>query len=66
MLVTGAGSGLGRLMAYEFGKLGARIVLWDINEYGNQQTLKELESRGVDVSFNVLHLLNISLKLHKI
>ncbi|EGT50536.1 CBN-DHS-3 protein [Caenorhabditis brenneri] len=48
VLVTGAGSGLGRLMAYEFGKLGSRIVLWDINEYGNQQTLKELESRGVD------------------
>lgn len=36
-------------MAYEFGKLGARLVLWDINEKGNQETLKELESRGVEV-----------------
>ncbi|CAI2305871.1 unnamed protein product [Caenorhabditis sp. 36 PRJEB53466] len=65
VLVTGSGSGLGRLMAYEFGRLGARIVLWDINETGNQETLKELESRGVEVSgLDVSHLLNISLKLH--
>ncbi|UMM11296.1 hypothetical protein L5515_000652 [Caenorhabditis briggsae] len=48
VLVTGAGSGLGRLMSYEFGKLGARLVLWDINEEGNKTTLAELESRGVE------------------
>ncbi|UMM11297.1 hypothetical protein L5515_000652 [Caenorhabditis briggsae] len=67
VLVTGAGSGLGRLMSYEFGKLGARLVLWDINEEGNKTTLAELESRGVEVScdYNVSHLLNIPLKLYK-
>ena len=66
VLITGSGSGLGRLMSYEFGKLGARIVLWDINEGGNLETLKELESRGVEVSgLNVSHLFNIPLKLYK-
>uniref|UniRef100_A0A1I7UL09 Epidermal retinol dehydrogenase 2 n=1 Tax=Caenorhabditis tropicalis TaxID=1561998 RepID=A0A1I7UL09_9PELO len=48
VLITGSGSGLGRLMSFEFGKLGARIVLWDINEDGNLETLRELESRGVE------------------
>ncbi|CAN86610.1 Protein dhs-3 [Caenorhabditis elegans] len=48
VLITGSGSGLGRLMAFEFGKLGARLVLWDINEQGNKETLKELEAMGVE------------------
>lgn len=40
--------GLGRLFAIEFGKLGARVVLWDINERLNLETLEILESQGVD------------------
>ncbi|XP_017567925.1 epidermal retinol dehydrogenase 2 [Pygocentrus nattereri] len=38
VLLSGAGSGLGRLMALEFARLGARVVLWDINEEGNRET----------------------------
>jgi len=46
-LITGAGSGLGRLMAIEFGKLGCRVILWDVNTKGNEETKKQLDDLGV-------------------
>ncbi len=41
IFLTGAGSGLGRGMAVEFGKLGSKLTLCDINEKGLEET-KEL------------------------
>ena len=32
VLITGSGSGIGRLMALRFGELGSTLVLWDIDE----------------------------------
>ncbi|NXR18127.1 RDHE2 dehydrogenase, partial [Cinclus mexicanus] len=32
VLITGAGSGIGRLLAIKFAGLGATVVLWDINQ----------------------------------
>ncbi|CAI5450361.1 unnamed protein product [Caenorhabditis angaria] len=46
VLITGAGSGIGRKMAVEFAKLGAEVVLWDVNEAGNLETLKTVEDVG--------------------
>lgn len=46
VLITGAGSGIGRLMSLEFAKLGATLVLWDINEEGNDAVKKEVEAMG--------------------
>ncbi|MEE6463728.1 hypothetical protein FKM82_006034 [Ascaphus truei] len=37
-LITGAGSGLGRLFALEFARRRAQLVLWDINSQSNEET----------------------------
>ena len=41
-LVTGAGSGIGKLMAKKFAKLGCRLILVDINQKDNEQTANEI------------------------
>lgn len=43
ILVTGAAGGIGRATSIECAKLGARLVLTDINESGLQETLAMLE-----------------------
>ncbi|XP_018415619.1 PREDICTED: epidermal retinol dehydrogenase 2 [Nanorana parkeri] len=46
VLITGAGSGIGRLIALQFGRLGATLVLWDINEEGNKETSRLAKKNG--------------------
>uniref|UniRef100_T1IWY1 Short-chain dehydrogenase/reductase 3 n=1 Tax=Strigamia maritima TaxID=126957 RepID=T1IWY1_STRMM len=46
VLVTGAGSGLGRLVSIEFSKLGSVLVLWDLNEKDNSETAKIIENNN--------------------
>jgi len=46
VVITGGGSGLGRLMAIEFARKSARVVLWDINESGLEDTAKILKKDG--------------------
>nr|XP_020756471.1 short-chain dehydrogenase/reductase family 16C member 6 isoform X1 [Odocoileus virginianus texanus] len=45
VLITGAASGLGRLLAIKFARLGAILVLWDINEEGNMETCRMIKER---------------------
>jgi len=41
-LITGAGSGLGRGMAYLLAKKGCVVVCWDVNAAGNDETVKHI------------------------
>uniref|UniRef100_A0A8C3WC02 Short chain dehydrogenase/reductase family 16C member 5 n=1 Tax=Catagonus wagneri TaxID=51154 RepID=A0A8C3WC02_9CETA len=46
VLITGAGSGLGRLLALRFAHLGSVLVLWDISQEGNEETRKMAQEAG--------------------
>ncbi|KAM9626401.1 epidermal retinol dehydrogenase 2 isoform 2-T3 [Trichechus inunguis] len=46
VLITGAGSGIGRLLALQFARLGSVLVLWDINKDGNEQTCRMAQEAG--------------------
>ena len=46
VFLTGAGSGIGRLMALKFAKLGATVVCVDINQKANEETVEEIQSQG--------------------
>uniref|UniRef100_A0A8I3P0Z7 Estradiol 17-beta-dehydrogenase 11 n=2 Tax=Canis lupus familiaris TaxID=9615 RepID=A0A8I3P0Z7_CANLF len=49
VLITGAGHGIGRLTAYEFAKLKSKLVLWDINKHGIEDTAAECRRLGAKV-----------------
>lgn len=46
VLITGGGSGIGRLMALRFAKKGCKVVLWDVNEKGMEAVQKEVVAAG--------------------
>merc|ERR1712142_138732 len=46
VLVTGGGSGIGRLMCLRFARLGATVVTWDINKAGNEETVAMIKKEG--------------------
>ncbi|XP_049637885.1 epidermal retinol dehydrogenase 2-like [Suncus etruscus] len=46
VLITGSGSGIGRLLALSFARLGSVIVLWDVNKEGNEETCKMAKEAG--------------------
>jgi NAD(P)-dependent dehydrogenase (short-subunit alcohol dehydrogenase family) len=45
-VITGAGSGIGRASALEFGREGARVVVADINSAGADETVKLITALG--------------------
>lgn len=56
ILVTGAGSGIGRATAVEASKMGAHIVLVDINEAGMQETLTMMDGSADNHRYFVVNL----------
>jgi len=58
VLITGAGSGLGQLMAQQFADLGCIVVLWDVNEKGLKETLELCKQRDAKAYSYTLDLCN--------
>lgn len=46
VLITGAGSGIGRETALAFAQAGARLWLSDINDSGNEETARQVRQAG--------------------
>ncbi|KAI6155017.1 hypothetical protein BKA82DRAFT_4336398 [Pisolithus tinctorius] len=46
VIITGAGAGLGRAYALMYGRLGANVVVNDVNEQGATGVCKEVEAAG--------------------
>ncbi|XP_061439055.1 estradiol 17-beta-dehydrogenase 11-like [Rhineura floridana] len=46
VLITGAGHGIGRLTAYEFAKRQSKLVLWDLNKHGVEETAERCRGLG--------------------
>jgi all-trans-retinol dehydrogenase (NAD+) len=49
VLVTGGGSGIGRLLSLEFGKRNCKVVIWDINKKGADAVAEEIKAAGGEV-----------------
>jgi NAD(P)-dependent dehydrogenase (short-subunit alcohol dehydrogenase family) len=54
VLITGAGSGLGKALALQFARNGWRIAVTDLRTEAAQQTLREVQAAGVTGMFEVL------------
>jgi NAD(P)-dependent dehydrogenase (short-subunit alcohol dehydrogenase family) len=50
-LITGAGSGIGREIAFQLGAQGARVAVSDIDDRGGNETVARLKDQGTQAIF---------------
>ena len=58
ILITGAASGFGKLMALQMAQKGGQLILWDINKEGLDAVKKEIKAQGNDVVTMICDLRN--------
>ncbi|CAH2043834.1 unnamed protein product, partial [Iphiclides podalirius] len=56
VLVTGGGGGVGRHLAMKLARLGANVVVWDINEDALQKTCSNIKDEGYEVASYIVDL----------
>lgn len=56
ILITGAASGIGRLMALDLARRGAVLVLWDIHSENLDKVKSEIESFGGQASSHICNI----------
>ncbi|PWT99133.1 MAG: 3-oxoacyl-ACP reductase [Bacteroidetes bacterium] len=56
-LITGGAHGIGLATAQRFAQEGARIILWDVSDQGND-VVKQLKSQGTDAIFKKVSVTN--------
>jgi len=58
VLVTGSGRGIGKVIALSFAKLGAKLVLCDVNEETLKETVSEIESIGSEAVYSLANVVS--------
>ncbi|MFM6982099.1 MAG: SDR family oxidoreductase [Microbacteriaceae bacterium] len=56
VLITGGGSGIGRLMALDCARRGARIVIWDLDAASACRVATELRTAGYEASSQAVNV----------
>lgn len=62
VFLTGAGGGIGRLMAIKLGKMGCKLSLSDVNMAGLEETKRECEKNGILPSNIAIFICDVSRK----
>jgi NAD(P)-dependent dehydrogenase (short-subunit alcohol dehydrogenase family) len=51
VVITGAGGGFGRAFCQRFGRMGAKIAAWDVNEKLGEETARLVRDAGGEIAF---------------
>ncbi len=57
-IITGGGGGFGRAFSKRLARMGARVVVWDINEQLGEETARQTRAAGGDARFFKVDLAN--------
>ncbi|BAX96844.1 putative short-chain dehydrogenase/reductase [Mycobacteroides stephanolepidis] len=56
VVITGAGAGMGRSLAFQLASLGAKLAICDVNAEGLAETARLCQARGVEIEARVVNV----------